>query len=278
MNNSLALNVPQSGPAFSSRRIAWVDVIAGLRAYDIWSRLGWRDTKRRYRRTAFGPLWTTVSLGLYVGALGFVWSNLWHKDPKTYLPYLTSGMLCWVFFLAICTEGCNAFCAYEKLIKQLRISYTLLASAIVWRNAIVFLHNLIIYGLVALYGGIAIDWSTLLVIPGFALFYLNTIWIVILLGTACARYRDLLQLVGNILQITLFLTPIFWSPDQLTGRAVLFAELNPLFHLVEIVREPMLGIAPSPLHWIVVLCITLIGWTLALQALAKFRHRIVYWI
>jgi ABC-type polysaccharide/polyol phosphate export permease len=278
MNSSLAINVPQSGPAFSSHRIAWVDVIAGLLAHDIWGRLGWRDTKRRYRRTVFGPLWTTVSLALVVGSLGFVWSNLWHKDPRTYLPYLTSGMLCWIFFLAICTEGCNAFCAYEKLIKQLRISYTLLACAIVWRNGIVFFHNLIIFVLVALYGGIAINWSTFLVIPGFALFYLNTIWIVILLGTACARYRDLLQLVTNLLQITLFLTPIFWSPDQMTGRAVLFAQLNPLFHLVEIVREPMLGIAPSPLHWVVVLGITAVGWTLAIQVLAKFRHRIVYWI
>jgi ABC-type polysaccharide/polyol phosphate export permease len=278
MNNSLALNVPQSSATFSSRRIAWVDVVAGLQARDIWGRLGWRDTKRRYRRTVFGPLWTTVSLALFVATLGLVWSNLWHKDPKAYLPYLTSGMLCWVFFLAICTEGCNSFCAYERLIKQLRISYTLLASAIVWRNAIVFFHNLIIYALVGLYGGITLTWSTLLVVPGFGLFYLNAIWIVILLGTACARYRDLLQLVGNILQISLFLTPIFWSPDQLTGRAALFAQFNPLFHLVEIVREPMLGVAPAPLHWLVVLCITVIGWTLAIQVLTKFRHRIVYWI
>jgi ABC-type polysaccharide/polyol phosphate export permease len=278
MNNSLALNVPQSSPTFSSHRIAWVDVVAGLQARDIWGRLGWRDTKRRYRRTVFGPLWTTVSLALIVASLGLVWSNLWHKDPKVYLPYLTSGMLCWVFFLAICTEGCNSFCAYEKLIKQLRISYTLLACAIVWRNGIVFFHNLIIFALVALYGGIAINWSTLLVVPGFALFYLNAIWIVILLGTACARYRDLLQLVGNLLQITMFLTPIFWSPDQLTGRAVLFAQFNPIYHLVEIVREPMLGITPAPLHWVVVLFITAIGWAMAVQVLARFRHRIVYWI
>ena len=82
----------------------------------------------------------------------------------------------------------------------------------------------------------------------------------------------------NLLQITLFLTPIFSSLDQMTGRAVLFAQLNPLFHLVEIVREPMLGIAPSPLHWLIVLGITAVGWTLAIQLLARFRHRIVYWI
>ena len=278
MNNTLALNVPHSGPTMSPYRVAWVDIVAGLGAADIWGRLGWRDTKRRYRRTAFGPFWTTVSLALFVTTLGLVWSNLWHREPKTYLPYLTSGMLCWIFFLAVCTEGCPSFCTNEKLIKQLRISYTLLASAVVWRNAIVFLHNMIILMLVCLYGGVPLTWASLLVIPGFALLCLNAIWIVIVLGTACARYRDLQQLVTNLLQIALFLTPIFWSPDQLTGRAELLAQFNPLYHLIAIVREPLLGVAPAPLHWLVVGGITIVGWTLAVQTLTRFRHRIVYWL
>jgi ABC-type polysaccharide/polyol phosphate export permease len=187
-------------------------------------------------------------------------------------------MLCWIFFLAVCTEGCPSFCTSEKLIKQLRISYTLLACAVVWRNAIVFLHNLIIFVLVCSYGGVSVTWASLLVIPGFALLCLNGTWIVIILGTACARYRDLQQLVTNLLQIGLFLTPIFWSPDQLTGRAALLAQFNPLFHLIEIVRDPLLGVAPPPLDWLAVGLLTIIGWTLAIQTLSGFRHRIVYWL
>ena len=278
MQNTLALNVPQSGPAISTYRVAWVDVIAGMRAAEIWGRLGWRETKRRYRRTAFGPFWTTVSLALFVTTLGLVWSNLWNKDPRSYLPYLTSGMVCWVLFLAVCTQGCGGFCSYEKLIKQLRISYTLLACAVVWHNVIVFLHNMIIYVLVCIYAGISVTWATLLVIPGFGLLCLNAVWIAILLGTVCARFRDIQQLVANLLQISLFLTPIFWSPDQLTGRTAILAQFNPLYHLITIVREPLLGKAPAPLHWLVVVLITLVGWMLTIQMLTKFRHRIVYWL
>ena len=55
MQNASALNVPHRGPTLSSQRVACVDVIAGMGAIDIWGRLGWRETKRRYRRTAFGP-------------------------------------------------------------------------------------------------------------------------------------------------------------------------------------------------------------------------------
>ena len=65
-----------------------------------------------------------------------------------------------------------------------------------------------------------------------------------LLGAACARFRDIQQLVGTLLQISLFLTPIFWSPDQLSGRTALLAALNPMYHLIAIIREPLLGQAP----------------------------------
>jgi lipopolysaccharide transport system permease protein len=99
-----------------------------------------------------------------------------------------------------------------------------------------------------------------------------------LLGAVCARYRDIQQLVINLLQISLFLTPIFWSADQLKGRAPILAELNPLYHLIAIVRDPLLGKYPDALHWIVVTAITLFGWTLTIYVMSKFRHRIVYWL
>jgi ABC-type polysaccharide/polyol phosphate export permease len=278
MQNTSALNIPQSGPTASRYAVALFDVITGIRAVGIWGRLGWRDNKRRYRRTVFGPFWTTASLAMFVIALGLVWSNLWHNDPKAYLPFLTSGMLCWVLFSTICSEGCGGIISGEALIKQLRISYTLLACATVWRNAIIFFHNLSVYVLICIYAGVTVTWATLLAVPGLFLLCINGLWIAVLLGALCARYRDVQQLVGNILQISMFLTPIFWSADQLTGRAAKLADYNPLYYLIVIVRDPLLGKAPETLHWVVVAALTLLGWTLTIYVMGKFRHRIVYWL
>ena len=278
MQHVLALNIPQQTAQRSRYYIALIDILAGIQAIDIWSRLGWRDTKRRYRRTVFGAFWTTASLALFVLTLGVLWANLWGHDPKTYLPYLTAGMVCWTLFSAICMEGGASLIGQEKLIKQLRISYTLLACATVWRNVIVFFHNIIIYVLVCLYSGTPITWATLLFIPGFVLFCANAIWITGLLGAVCTRYRDVQQLVGSLLQISMFLTPILWTPEQLKGRMGLLADLNPLYHLIVIVRDPLLGKAPALTQWVVVLAITVVGWTLLIWAMTKFRHRIVYWL
>ena len=76
MQSTLALNIPQRGPTRSPFYIALIDVVAGLLAFNIWGRLGWRATKRRYRRTVFGPFWTTVSVALFVLTLGLLWSML----------------------------------------------------------------------------------------------------------------------------------------------------------------------------------------------------------
>jgi ABC-type polysaccharide/polyol phosphate export permease len=278
MQNTLALNVPHSSTVLPRYRVALIDIIAGVRAVDIWGRLGWRETKRRYRRTMFGPFWTTVGLALFVTTLGFVWSNLWHRDPKSYLPYLTSGMVCWVMFSMICTEGCGSFIVNEQLLKQLRISYTLLACTNVWRNAVLFLHNLTIYALILLYAGLPFNLATFLFIPGFALFCVNAVWISLVLAALCSRFRDIQQIVITLLQISMFLTPIFWTPSQLTGRTAIVARINPLYHLIAVVRDPLLGVAPEASTWFAVILTAIIGWTLTIFMLTKFRQRIVYWL
>jgi len=83
--------------------IARADLIDGIFAFEIWTRLGWQEVKRRYRRTVFGPLWATLSLGIFIGAISFVWAPLFNADVRTYLPYVTAGMVSWSFVSALIT-------------------------------------------------------------------------------------------------------------------------------------------------------------------------------
>ena len=263
---------PQYGPVLA-------DVKDGILAWQIWGRLGWRETRLRYQRTTIGPFWATLSLGIFVGVMGFLWSQLWKMDTKTYMPFLTSGMITWLLFSAMTIEGCGIFSGAENLIKQLRISYTMLACSIVWRNVIVFFHNLLIYALVFLYAGMSLSWATLLVIPGLILLCLNGIWISLVLGLICARYRDVQQLIQSLLQIAMFLTPIFWAPEQLNGRrGIVLVHYNLLYHYVEVVRAPLMGRMPDTWTWIFVVVATIVGWSVMFILYSRFRRRVPYWL
>jgi ABC-type polysaccharide/polyol phosphate export permease len=118
----------------------------------------------------------------------------------------------------------------------------------------------------------------LLLFPA-ALFFVvaNALWVGILLGLMCARFRDIPQIIASLMQVALFLTPVMWKADML-GRNIFAAKINPLFHFLEIVRQPLLGGAIPTTSWLVVIMITGGGYLIALGIFARFRARIAYWV
>src|SRR5438874_11192263 len=124
---------------------ALADISHGLSLVDMWGRMGWADVKRRYRRTAIGPFWQSLSLLIFVLAMSVIWASLFNMNVKEYLPYLNSVMMVWMLLSAFITEGAIVFVSAEGLIKQLRVSYMMLICAMIWRNLIAFGHNLLVY-------------------------------------------------------------------------------------------------------------------------------------
>lgn len=260
--------------------VALADFIGGVSAWRMWARLGWQEIKRRYRRTVIGPFWTSLSLGIFIAVLGLVWARLWNQDPKTYLPFLCAGMLSWNLVQAMITDGCVVFISGEAFVKQMHFPYSMLVWSLVWRNLILFGHNLFIFIAIALYASVPVTPATLLVLPGLALTILNGVWMATVLGVVCARYRDVQQLVGSLLQIAMFVTPIFFVRDQL-GRGVAgtaFVDYNLLYHYVDIIRAPLLGRAPQTWSWMMVTLALVIGWSGTVVFYSRFRQRIAYWL
>src|SRR5262245_22158243 len=254
------------------------DILRGVVSTDMWGRMGWQDVKRRYRRTVFGPCWASLSLAIFSLSIGLVWANLWNMDPKEYLPYLTSGMMVWVLSSAFVTEACLVFVSAEGLIKQLPVPYSMLICAMLWRNLIAFAHNFVVYVPICIYAGLRPTGYMFLAVPGLIALCVNGIWIAIVLGLLCTRYRDVQQVVISLLQVSMFITPIFWSPTQLGERATFLVDGNMLFHYIEIVRSPLLGRPPSAWSWSMVLIATVFGWSVALFLFSRFRRRVPYWL
>ena len=262
------------------RIAAWQDLIQGLTKWDLWGRLGFLEVRRRYRRTIIGPFWSALTLGIFIATMGTVGIGLWKQDAATYLPYLTTGMLVWLMISTMLTEAGNLFIGGAHLFRQVRFDYSILAYALVWRNLIVFLHNLIIYVIiVVVFAPQLIQPAILLVIPGLFFIIANGVWIALLLGMLCLRFRDVQQLIVSVIQISMLVTPIFWPDSMLEGtKRLVFVELNPLFHFVDVVRAPLIGKVPSAFSYEMVLGFTVIGWLATYLIFHHFRKRITFWI
>jgi lipopolysaccharide transport system permease protein len=105
----------------------------------------------------------------------------------------------------------------------------------------------------------------------------NALWVTLLLAIFCTRFRDIPQIITNLVQIAFFMTPIMWKPEVLGNRRWI-ADFNPAYHFLEIVRAPILG-GPIPLtSWIVTFALLPAGYGLTLLVLARFRSRVTYWL
>lgn len=238
------------------------------------------EIKRRYRRTLIGPFWSTISLAVFITIMSTVGVGLWKQSVREYMPFLASGMMVWLLISIMISESCTLFINSQHLFSRMRIDYSILAFALVWRNLVGFLHNLAAYLLVAILAlpGL-VNFSLLWMIPGLFLIAANAVWVALLLGMACVRFRDVQQLVVSLLQISMFVTPVFWPPHLLTGTTrLIFVQLNPLYSFIEIVRAPLLGHAPTLSSYIMVAAVTLIGWLVTFNAFSTFRKRIAFWV
>ena len=177
----MAITVPAG--ARSNRILPIDDIVGGAKKWELWGRLGWLEVKRRYRRTVIGPFWSTLSLGIYLAALGAVGAGLWKQNINEYVPFLAAGMVVWLMFSTIVVEAGTLFISAANLFKQLRFEYSILVYAAVWRNTIVFLHNLIAYVVViAILAPQKITVDTLLLFPGFAILLVNAVWVTLFFG------------------------------------------------------------------------------------------------
>lgn len=259
--------------------IALRDIVAAARRYPLVGMLGWQDVRQRYRRSALGPFWLTISMGVMIGTIGVVFGQIFNAPMTEFLPFLAAGMIMWAFMSSVISEGCTGFISAEGIIKQLPIPLFVHLLRMIWRNVLILGHNLVILPLVFLAVGKPLSLVALLSVPGFFLVAVNLAWVALILAVLCARYRDLPQIVGSILQVVFYLTPIMWMPSLLPQRAALYLlELNPIFHLLEIVRAPLLGQLPSVTNWLVSSVLALIGWGLALAIYGRYKRRIAYWL
>lgn len=253
------------------------DIVQGARAYDLWGTLAWQDVLRRYRRSTLGPWWITMSMGMLVGVLGALYAGLFKVETAQYLPFLSLGFIVWGLLSGLITEGCAAFVASEAIIKQVRLPLSVHVYRVVWRNLLILFHNSVIFVVVAVLFSVWPGWAGTLAVPGLVLVGLNGMWVGLLLGLVSSRFRDVPEIVGSVMRIAFFVTPIIWMPELMPGRALML-DLNPFFHFLEVIRAPLLGQVPGFLVWSVVVGISLGGWGVTLAIYSRYRGRIAYWV
>ena len=233
------------------------ELFDALRRRDTWAYCGWQDIRLRYRRSLFGPWWLTASMAVTIGVLGLLWSQIFQLPIARYLPFFAIGLVVWTWLATQMNDACTGFTQFEHIIKQTRLPYPTYLLRLGTRNTLILAHNTVVVAIV--------------------LVAVISVLLSILVAISCTRYRDFPPLVASLLQIAFFLTPILWEPSALRAKAWL-AEMNPLFHWIEVVRQPLLGQIPSSVDYLWTAGSILFLGAGAVWLLGRQRDRIAYWL
>jgi ABC-type polysaccharide/polyol phosphate export permease len=115
-------------------------------------------------------------------------------------------------------------------------------------------------------------------LAGFALMLLSISWMGFFAAIAAARFRDIQQVIGTLLQLVFFVSPVIWIPNEMRGARSILLQSNPFYHLLEVTRQPLLG-QPVPIGSILFLLVFgAVGWLITFLLYASVRRRIVHYL
>jgi ABC-type polysaccharide/polyol phosphate export permease len=244
----------------------------------VWLRLGALDVRMRFRRSLIGPSWIFLSLGITITAIGYVYSHLLGQDLATFIPFLTAGLVVWGYLTASITEGGNAFVASEGYIKQIALPIYVYVFRFFVSVSLTAVFSLAAFFAVALLFGVRFSAGTLWVLPGLAILAVASLLLVLILAHVNARFRDAGTLAGVVMQVGFYVTPVIFPPELLLQRgrqAVVM--LNPFYHLLEVVRRPLLGGVPAdPANYLGSAAVLVVLAACGLALMRIYGRRIVF--
>jgi len=258
-------------------RKALNDFFQAIEKRRFWFNFSMLDIKQRYRGSVLGPLWITISMGIFIFFVGLVYARLFNQPLNELLPYLCAGFVFWNYITSVINESVDVFLHEKEFIDNVSLPFFCYIFKLFSRNIIIFLHNIVVLFFVLILFGVKINLYFLLVIPGFILLNLNLLNIVIFLAFLGIRFRDIPPIINSLLTVVFFVSPITWKPEMLPPGSLIL-KLNPISYFLDIVRTPILGSMPNIDSYVVVSVFMLLGFVVSFSIFDKYKPRVAYWV
>lgn len=241
------------------------------------ARLAVDDIESKYRRTVLGPLWIALGQAATIAGFTLVFSGLFRSSPPEYALFIGAGLPTWTLIAAHLTDMPTALVAAKGYIESYEVPWL----THIWRRSllylIIFAHQIITFVVLLVVMQARVSVEMLLVIPGLLVTTVAGAGLGIFLAVLGARYRDLQHAMGMVSSPLFFMTPVIWRAQQLTNNEWVY-HLNPLYYFVSIVRDPLVGHAPSAYVWIIACVLAAAFFTLGIAVYGWNRGRLYHWL
>ena len=196
-----------------------------------------KEIRGKYKGSFLGVLWSFLNPLLMVLVYALVFPYIMRTNVDNYLVYLITGVIPWNFFTTCITTGCNCVWINGGIIKKVYFPREILPISVVAAGLINFLISCVIILLFVLFGGIGFSvqllWLPLIAIIQSAL----SLGLLFILSAINVYVRDIEYLVGFLLNLLFYATPILYTADMFPESIRWVLYLNPMTTIIESYRN-----------------------------------------
>ena len=230
-----------------------------------------RELKARYRGSVLGFLWSLVNPLLLLGVYTFVFSLVFQPRTPGQSPYpvfLVAGIFPWVWVTSSLNEATTSLTANAALIRRSVFPVELLPLVAVLSNLVNFLLSVpIVAGalLVARALGHPVGGLAIVLLPLVVALHLPFLsGLALALSALAVHFKDVRDLVANLLTLAFFLTPILYSIDAVPQRSLrALIEWNPATPFVRAYQDVLFhGRVPEPMVWVGMAAAAVVAWAI----------------
>jgi ABC-type polysaccharide/polyol phosphate export permease len=250
-----------------------------LRFRDLVWYLVVRDLKVRYRRSAIGFLWTMLQPLLAMAVLAVVFSAVFRFEIRNFPVYALSGILFWNFFSQSIVAAMNSLRANAGLLVRLPLPKAVFPVAAVASGLANLLFALVPLLAILIATGHPLRPALLFLPVSIVLAAAFTLGAGLLLSPLAAFFSDVVELIGVLMMIAFYLTPVFYPKEIIPADYLWLVRFNPLRSLLEVFRDPIyFGKIPPLSHLAVTLAITVLALLIGVIAFRRSSDRIAFYL
>ena len=238
-----------------------------------------RELKVRYRRSAIGFLWTMLQPLLTMLVFQVVFSALFRFDLPNYPVYALAGILFWNFFNQSIVSSMNSLRGNAGLLQKLPVPKAVFPLATVISGVINLCFALIPLFLLLIVTGHPLRPALAFLPLAILLAALFTLGAGLLLSPLAVFFHDVVELVGVLLTLLMYLTPIFYPKEIVPPQLLWLVRFNPVRSILEVFRDPIYqGEVPPVSHFTVALGIAVLALVLGAWTFRRSSDRIPFYV
>lgn len=211
--------------------------------------MGWDDVTAKYKRTLLGPWWLALAHLIMMLGIGLLLGSVFKRPFLEYVIYVGLGLTFFTPIVGSLSDGPSVFLRHKLWI--LGSSFPLASYVVrsILNMLVIMLHQLPAVILFWILAKQPLHPQMLLAIPGLAIMLVFAAGVMLFLGPLGVRFRDLAPATQAMTSILTIMTPIYWDKGALSGASNPLLLVNPAYHLLQVVRGPLLGDIPTATNW-----------------------------